>query len=148
MAGAASRKLCGGITYRQRQSDPNFIERQRPVEEGFTTGADGGSMAAAIRWAVGVLTGSLGTSACVLAVAAVGGLLLSGSLPVRRGLSVIVGCFVILSAGSIADALTTYTQPDTASVDVVPMPIAPAEASARAAPASVPDPYGFPPANQ
>ena len=56
---------------------------------------------AALDWVQGTLLGNLATSAAVIAVAVVGFLMLTGRMDWRRGLTVVVGCFVIFGAVSI-----------------------------------------------
>jgi type IV secretion system protein VirB2 len=56
---------------------------------------------AALEWIQGTLLGNLATTAAVIAVAAVGFLMLAGRIDWRRGLTVIIGCFVIFGAVSI-----------------------------------------------
>jgi type IV secretory pathway VirB2 component (pilin) len=62
-------------------------------------------LGAASDWTLGVLGGSLATSLCVIAVAILGLLLLTGSLRVRRGAQVVLGCFLLLGAGLLAAQL-------------------------------------------
>jgi type IV secretion system protein VirB2 len=69
-----------------------------------TTGSDpaGSSpLLAALEWVQGTLLGNLATTAAVIAVAVVGFLMLTGRIEWRRGLTVIVGCFVIFGAAAI-----------------------------------------------
>lgn len=56
----------------------------------------------AVAWLTGTLLGSVATILCVLAIAFVGLMMLSGRLPVRRGFQVVVGCFLLLGAPLIA----------------------------------------------
>jgi type IV secretion system protein VirB2 len=56
---------------------------------------------AALNWVQGTLLGNIATSAAVIAVAAVGFLMLTGRIDWRRGLTVIVGAFIIFGAVSI-----------------------------------------------
>ena len=56
---------------------------------------------AALDWVQGTLLGNLATTAAVIAVAAVGFLMLTGRMDWRRGLTVVIGCFVIFGAVSI-----------------------------------------------
>jgi type IV secretory pathway VirB2 component (pilin) len=56
---------------------------------------------AALDWVQGTLLGNLATTAAVIAVAAVGFLMLTGRMDWRRGLTVVVGCFIIFGAVSI-----------------------------------------------
>lgn len=60
---------------------------------------------AAARWIEALLLGPLATSVAVIAIAAVGLLMLTGRVNVRRGLTVIVGCFILFGAGTIAQGL-------------------------------------------
>lgn len=59
---------------------------------------------------VALLTGSVAIGLCVLAMAVIGLLMLSGRLPVRAGLQVVLGCFVLLGAPVIAAAFITAGQ--------------------------------------
>ena len=56
---------------------------------------------AALDWVQGTLLGNLATTAAVIAVAAVGFLMLTGRMDWRRGLTVVVGCFIIFGAAAI-----------------------------------------------
>jgi type IV secretion system protein VirB2 len=55
----------------------------------------------AMRWLQGTLLGSVATAAAVIAIAAVGFLMLSGRINWRYGAIVILGCFVLFGAASI-----------------------------------------------
>ncbi|WP_209348251.1 TrbC/VirB2 family protein [Pontixanthobacter sp. CEM42] len=59
----------------------------------------------AVDWLTSTLLGSVAIGLCVLAVAFVGFMLLSGRLAVREGLRVVLGCFLLLGAPTIAAAL-------------------------------------------
>ena len=67
------------------------------------TGDPAGSspLLAALEWVQGTLLGNLATTAAVIAVAVVGFLMLTGRIEWRRGLTVIVGCFIIFGAAAI-----------------------------------------------
>ena len=69
----------------------------------YTAGS--GAVVSAVDWIAAVLTGPVGTSIAVLAIAAVGFALLRGRLPVMRGVTVVLGCFVLFGAHAIAVAL-------------------------------------------
>ena len=56
---------------------------------------------AALDWVQGTLLGNLATSAAVIAVAVVGFLMLTGRMDWRRGLTVVIGCFIVFGAVSI-----------------------------------------------
>ncbi|MFW2446751.1 TrbC/VirB2 family protein [Qipengyuania citrea] len=63
------------------------------------------ALAASIAWINGLLLGSLATGLCVLGVSLVGFLMLMGQIPIRHGMRVILGCFVLLGAPVIAAGL-------------------------------------------
>ena len=62
-------------------------------------------MLAALTWIEGTLTGSVGTSLAVLAVGWFGLALLSGQASLRRGAMVVIGCFILFGAPSLARGL-------------------------------------------
>ena len=62
-------------------------------------------LGAASEWTQWVLGGTLAASLCVIAVAILGLLLLAGRLQVRRGMEVVLGCFLLLGAGLLAAQL-------------------------------------------
>jgi type IV secretion system protein VirB2 len=55
----------------------------------------------ALNWVQGTLLGNLATTAAVIAVAAVGFMMLTGRMDWRRGLTVVIGAFIIFGAVSI-----------------------------------------------
>jgi type IV secretory pathway VirB2 component (pilin) len=57
---------------------------------------------AASSWVEGALTGPVATSIAVLAIASIGLLMLGGRIDVRRSARVIIGCFIIFGASTIA----------------------------------------------
>ena len=59
-------------------------------------------LASASGWVTGLMSGSLAIALCVLAIAFVGFLLMSGRFAVRDALRVVLGCFVLLGAPAIA----------------------------------------------
>lgn len=60
---------------------------------------------AASSWVAGTLSGSLATALCIVAVALLGVLMLRGRLPVREGVQVVVGCFLLFGASAVAAGL-------------------------------------------
>ena len=68
-----------------------------------TAGDPAGSspILAALNWVQNTLLGNVATSAAVIAVAAVGFLMLTGRIEWKRGLTVIVGAFIIFGAVTI-----------------------------------------------
>lgn len=55
----------------------------------------------ALEWVRDTMLGNLATTAAVIAVAVVGFMMLTGRIEWRRGLTVIVGCFIIFGAVAI-----------------------------------------------
>jgi len=100
-----------------------------------------GALIAAVSWVQDTLLGTVATTVAVIAVASVGFLMLSGRVDVRRGITVVTGCFILFGASSIVGGITFGTGSDL-GVDqtyVAPLPSAPPSPAARVA---VPyDPY-------
>lgn len=63
--------------------------------------AGSGPINAALGWIEGTLLGSLATTAAVIAVAIVGMMMLTGRIDWRRGLTVILGAFILFGAATI-----------------------------------------------
>ena len=59
-------------------------------------------LAAAVNWLVALLRGDLATTIAIVAVAGLGLSLLAGRLPKRRGIQLVIGCFIIFGAPTIA----------------------------------------------
>ena len=55
----------------------------------------------AVQWLQGTLLGTIATTVAVIAVAAVGFLMLTGRINWRYGATVILGCFILFGAASI-----------------------------------------------
>ena len=62
---------------------------------------------AAVDWLMGTLFGTVAVTLCVLAVAFVGLVLMTGRMAVRDALRVAIACFVVLGASAIAGGLRT-----------------------------------------
>jgi type IV secretion system protein VirB2 len=60
-----------------------------------------GPIVAALGWLQGTLLGNVATAVAVMAVAAVGFMMLTGRLNWRFGATVIIGCFILFGAASI-----------------------------------------------
>ena len=63
--------------------------------------AGSGPIVAALGWLQGTLLGNVASAVAVMAVAAVGFMMLTGRMNWRFGATVIVGCFVLFGAASI-----------------------------------------------
>ena len=66
------------------------------------TAPDTEPLAEAATWISTVMLGPVATAVAIIAIAAVGLLMLSGRICWRRGSSVLLGCFILFSAQSIA----------------------------------------------
>ncbi|SRR5690606_28002739 len=64
-----------------------------------------GPIVAALGWMQGTLMGNVATAVAVMAVAAVGFMMLTGRLNWRFGATVIVGCFVLFGAATIVGGI-------------------------------------------
>jgi type IV secretion system protein VirB2 len=71
----------------------------------------GGSSAlvAAVQWLQGTLLGTVATTVAVISIAAVGLMMLSGRVDLRRGASVVVGCFILFGASGIAAGIQSFS---------------------------------------
>lgn len=67
--------------------------------------AGSGPIVAALGWLQGTLLGNVATAVAVMAVAAVGFMMLTGRMNWRFGATVIVGCFVLFGAGAIVTGI-------------------------------------------
>ena len=72
-----------------------------PVSAVQANPAGSGPINAALGWVEGTLLGSLATTAAVIAVAVVGLMMLTGRVDWRRGLTVILGAFILFGAATI-----------------------------------------------
>ncbi len=64
-----------------------------------------GPIVAALAWLQGTLMGNVATAVAVMAVAAVGFMMLTGRLNWRFGATVIIGCFILFGAGAIVSGI-------------------------------------------
>ena len=79
-----------------------------PMAAHAQTGGDpagSGPIVAALGWLQGTLLGNVATAVAVMAVAAVGFMMLTGRLNWRFGATVIVGCFILFGAGAIVSGI-------------------------------------------
>ena len=63
--------------------------------------AGSGPIVQALLWMQGTLLGNVATAVAVMAVAAVGFMMLTGRMNWRFGATVIIGCFILFGAASI-----------------------------------------------
>ena len=63
---------------------------------------DASVLLSAVLWLQNVLLGPIATAIAIIAVAGLGYMALSGRIDLRRGASVVIGCFVMFGAPTIA----------------------------------------------
>lgn len=69
--------------------------------------ADPGAVPSAVNWLEAGLLGTSATTVAVIAVATIGFLMLSGRVDVRRAGQVVLGCFIIFGASTIANGIVS-----------------------------------------
>lgn len=72
-------------------------------------------LSSSAQWLESVLLGQVAVSLCMIAVAVVGFVMLSGRLPVRRGIWTVLGCFVLIGAPVIAGAFLNSEESNVAA---------------------------------
>lgn len=80
------------------------------------------ALTAALLWLQGTLLGTLATSIAVIAVAFVGFLMLAGRIDVRRAAQVILGCFILFGASTIAAGFYGAVTASGAGADIAQAP--------------------------
>jgi type IV secretion system protein VirB2 len=73
------------------------------------------AVSAATGWISDLLFGPLATAIAVIAIAWIGIAMLSGRIEIRRGLSVVFGCFLLFGAKGIAEGLRSSATVESAS---------------------------------
>jgi type IV secretory pathway VirB2 component (pilin) len=100
---------------------------------------------AAVTWIEQAVLGSVATSIAVIAVAVVGLMMLRGRLEVRRGVTVILGCFVLFGAPVLAAGIRGIASNVLPAPPVVQAPVPPPPMPVARMPAPMPPPP--PPSN-
>ncbi len=95
----------GRLDARRLELGDALEQREGAVSAVSPGDGSGAALESAIGWVAGVLVGPAATAAAVIAVASLGFLMLAGRLPMRRGGSVVLGCFIVFSAGGVANGL-------------------------------------------
>ena len=71
------------------------------AQDTYADPAGSGVVVSAVEWLQGTLMGTVATVAAVIAIAAVGFMMLTGRVQWRHGAVVVLGCFVLFGAASI-----------------------------------------------
>ena len=67
----------------------------------------------ALNWIQATLFGSIATAIAVIAIASIGFVMLSGRVSVRRGITILLGCFVLFGAPILAKELRSFSENET-----------------------------------
>lgn len=104
--------------------------------------AGGGTpMVESARWIEGLVLGEIALVVCIIAVALIGALMLTGRLPLREGARVVVGCFVLMGAPVIAVGFVGGGNGVVKSSALPPLVTVPIERSRSDLPPAGFDPY-------
>lgn len=82
-----------------------FAAATQPALAQTTNPQGSGPIVAALGWLQGTLLGNVATAVAVMAVAAVGFMMLTGRMNWRFGATVIIGCFILFGAGAIVSGI-------------------------------------------
>ena len=96
---AAVRRVFGFLATACLAAMPGFAHAQAGDPAGS------GPIVAALGWLQGTLLGNVATAVAVMAVAAVGFMMLTGRLNWRFGATVIIGVFILFGAGAIVSGI-------------------------------------------
>lgn len=100
-------------------------------------------VAESVAWVQGAALGTVATTVAVLAVATIGLLMLSGRLELRRGITLVIGCFILFGAAGIAGALTGLASTQTLGRSAIApnSSLPPSQLEQSTSPPSAYDPY-------
>jgi type IV secretion system protein VirB2 len=92
-----------------RKATPALVAALWPVaafaQDSFSDPAGSGPIVRAVSWLQGTLLGTVATIVAVIAVAAVGLMMLTGRMNWRYGVTVIVGLFILFGATTIVGGI-------------------------------------------
>lgn len=129
-----------GLAARSSISEIGLAKREWNLAWGYDYSSSsladpGGSsvLVGAVDWLQGTLLGSVATTVAVIAVATIGLMMLSGRVDLRRGASVVLGCFILFGASGIAAGIQSLAGGDAGPRQAVfeeeyrppPLPVAP-----------------------
>lgn len=98
---------------------------------------------AAVEWLESAITGSIAVSIAIVAIAALGLMMLAGRLPLRRSSTTLLGCFILFGASAIASGImgAVNAAPQQNRFDTIDMRPGPPATSPPASPTTTYDPY-------
>ena len=91
--------------------------RRAPIRPGS------GPIVAALAWLQGTLLGNVATAVAVMAVAAVGFMMLTGRMNWRFGATVIIGCFILFGAASIVAGIQSAAAVGLSAMELIRHPV-------------------------
>jgi len=77
------------------------------AQDSYSDPQGSGPLVSAVNWLQGTLLGTVATTIAVIAVAAVGLMMLAGRMNWRYGATVILGCFILFGASAIVGGIQT-----------------------------------------
>ena len=108
----------------------------------MVTSENQSALASAAAWLVNLTQGSFGTTIAILSIAWLGFALLRGQLALRRGAYIVIGCFILFGAPTIANGLLLLVRSAVPTVTPTPPPqMAPPPMVLPSPPPPNPDPY-------
>ena len=104
--------------------------------------ASSSSVVAAVTWIEHALLGTAATAVAVICVAGLGFAFLAGRVPMRRAVTVLIGCFILFGAPTIATGLSALAMRDPPSALIDREPAAPQFAvTPQTSSRTAPDPF-------
>lgn len=82
------------------------------IQASLTDPGPASAITSATNWVSDLLFGPLATVIAVIAIASIGFAMLTGRIDLRRGLAVVLGCFLLFGARGVADSLRYLTAGD------------------------------------
>ena len=78
-----------------------FVASPAFAQDSYADPAGSSVLVSAVNWLQGTMLGTVATVVAVIAVAAVGFMMLTGRINWRYGVTVILGCFILFGASTI-----------------------------------------------
>lgn len=110
------------------------------MQQSLIEASGGAPIVESARWIEAVVLGEIALGVCVMAVAFIGAIMLSGRLPPREGARRVVGCLLLLGAPVIAAGFAGG-----GSRVIVPSDLPPADAAQAESPRPNLAPFSFDP---
>ena len=93
------------LSFRLATAVAVLVATTQPALAQAATPQGSGPIVAALTWLQGTLLGNVATAVAVMAVAAVGFMMLTGRMNWRFGATVIIGVFILFGAGAIVSGI-------------------------------------------